>query len=185
MAVRTRGVRGPAALERGGNGIEVRRMAACSRGGCSWIRRFGCGSQGSVPAAKGRRAGGVGRRSDPEGNPGVWPFRPRTKVAERRDDGSQGLQPLDPVLFRRALKGRTSLRDANLKTHASRGRCPRLPSSCRSATPENGQTPGHTIGMLGPENFEKRPNSRRRPETPQPCFLRRANSWMKTRGVTP
>ena len=24
-------------------------------------------------------------------------FRPRTKVAERRDDGSQGLQPLDPM----------------------------------------------------------------------------------------
>jgi hypothetical protein len=80
-------------------------------------------------------------------------FRPRTKVAERRDDGSQGLQPLDPVRVSGAsrrdagidcrrfasisLKGRTSLRDANLKTHANRGRCPRLPSSCRSATPEN------------------------------------------------
>ena len=91
-------------------------------------------------------------------------FRLRTKVAERRDDGSQGLQPLDPIRVSGA-----SRRDAGIdclqflmnpsirlylpqgsyvaprrqpKTHANRGRCPRLPSSCRSATPENGQTPG-------------------------------------------
>jgi hypothetical protein len=35
-----------------------------------------------------------------------------------------------------SLKGRTSLRDANAKTHANRGPCPRLPSFRRSATPE-------------------------------------------------